>query len=500
MVPVWLNRAQFRTAHEGAHSAAMLWNELVVWVRAEWAAGRSPGKGDIGRFAVGLDRSRFPLHAHSVQAIAHDLFDAIATSRTNRKLGIKTRSPWREKKYRPLHFTRNFGWRVTAEGKLNLSFGQGKGKGSRRPSITLPLPDVRDARTGLSVPPSAWGEIVLCWDRDARRWSLRIPYRTTVPTLPQGELTDPGTVLVGVDEGIINPMALAARSGNRVEGLVISGRGIRSIKRLRNKHIGSLQKALSRTKNGSRKHKRLVAKKRKVQAKTDRQLRNADHHVSRLAANWMFDLATDGHTGEIRPVVLAVGDVRGIERNTNRKRRASRSTRQQLSQWSRGRQERYLAEKTGLRIDYIPEAHTSQTCPTCGHRRKPSGRVYACPTCGNRMNRDLVGAGNIQARANNGGDRDTAISPWIDGDTTVTVKYRRSQRHWSPDQCARHGFHQLAQQRAGTRDEKSAVEAQNRASQTRLAVAKEQLVSQPTTNLAVRGRGRSAPTPAQIPA
>ena len=500
MVPVWLNRAQYVTAHEGAHNAALLWNEVVVWVRSQWAAGCSPGKYEIKRYAVGLDRSRFPLHAHTVQAVALDVFDAICTSRTNRKLGIKTRAPWRTKAYRPLHFTAGFGWRVSAEGKLNLSFGQGKGNGARRPSITIPMPTILDPVTGASVPPALWGEITLCWNIDARQWSLHIPYRTTVATLPQGEITDPGTVVVAVDEGIINPMTLVARDGDHINGLVISGRGIRSIKRLRNKHTGSLQKALSRTTNGSRKHKRLVAKRKKVQAKTDRQLRNADHHVARRAADWIREQATDPATGATAKVALQVGDVRGIERNTNKKRRASRSTRQQLSQWSRGRQERYLSEKTGLDIVHVPEPHTSQTCPACGTRRKPAGRTYTCRACDLNMNRDIVGAGNILSRAMNGGDRDTAISPWIDSNTTVAVTCRRTVRHWSPDQTARHSFHQHTQARAGIRDEKAAVEAQNRASHKPVAVAKEQQVTQPTTNHSVRGSERSTSTPAQIPA
>jgi putative transposase len=495
MVPIWLNRGQFTHAHAGAHAAGLLWNELVAWVRAEWAAGCSPSMREMERYAVALDRSRFPVHAHTVRAVAHDLFDAISTYRTNKRNGLEGRAPWREKQYRPLAFTRGFGWRITAEGALALSFGRG------RQRILLPVPTVIDSQTGSPVPPSVWGEMTLCWDRDARAWSLRVPYTTSVAQLPQGEVGDAGTVVVGVDEGIINPLTLVVRDGQRVDGLVISGRGIRSIKRLRNKQVGSLNRAIARTKNGSRKHKRLIRLKKKTQAKTARQLRNADHHVAHRAADWINEQAIDSETGVIRKVALQVGDVRGIEKNTNKKRRASRSTRQQLSQWSRGRHETYLVEKTGLRIDYIPEPHTSQTCPACSTRRKPSGRVYACKACGLVMNRDIVGAGNILSRAVNGGDRASAISPWIDDSSSIAVKYRRSQRGWPPDQTARHSFHQNAQQRAGGRwGEKTAVEAQNRASAEIIGtVAEEQLVSQPTVTL--RGRGHGHPSvPAQIPA
>ena len=49
-IPVWLTRQNYKRAHEATHNAALLWNDLVA-----------------------------------KQAIAHDLADAIQTSRTLRK-------------------------------------------------------------------------------------------------------------------------------------------------------------------------------------------------------------------------------------------------------------------------------------------------------------------------------------------------------------------------------------------------------------------------------
>jgi putative transposase len=104
------------------------------------------------------------------------------------------------KAYRPLSFTGNFGWRVTPQGRLGLSLGRGRAR------IVVPLPTLLDPATGLDVPPADWGELRLCWDRDGRRWALHI----AADTQPAPAL-DPIRVM-GVDEGIINPMTIAVQT------------------------------------------------------------------------------------------------------------------------------------------------------------------------------------------------------------------------------------------------------------------------------------------------
>jgi putative transposase len=44
------------------------------------------------------------------------------------------------------------------------------------------------------------------------------------------------------------------------------------------------------------------------------------------------------------------------------------------------------------------EHHTTQTCPGCGNKKKPKGRVYQCGVCGFVGHRDVVGASNILSR------------------------------------------------------------------------------------------------------
>ena len=106
IVHVTLTGASYRLAHDSCHAAALLWNQAVGFVHGEWKAKRSPSKYDIQAHLNSLDRQDRPLHAHSTEIIAHDLHEAIKTSHSNRKNGIKVRSPWRKKNYRPLSFSK----------------------------------------------------------------------------------------------------------------------------------------------------------------------------------------------------------------------------------------------------------------------------------------------------------------------------------------------------------------------------------------------------------
>ncbi|MDA8400314.1 MAG: hypothetical protein M0008_09785 [Actinomycetota bacterium] len=126
IVPVTLSGADYRRAHDAHHIAAGLWNQAVDWVHGEWKAKHNPSKYDIRAFLTSIPREQRPLHAHTTEAIGYDLYEAIKTSRTNRKNGMRVRSPWRKKNYRPLSFSKHFGWRVRSDNKLNLSLGRGR--------------------------------------------------------------------------------------------------------------------------------------------------------------------------------------------------------------------------------------------------------------------------------------------------------------------------------------------------------------------------------------
>ena len=95
---------------------------------------------------------------------------------------------------------------------------------------------------------------------------------------------------------------------------------------------------------------------------------------------------------------LALGDVRDVADG----KRLNKKSQQKISNWSHGKMRRFMgykAEAAGIIMkDDVDEAYTSQTCPSCGHRHKPKGRVYTCPACGFCGHRDVVGASNILSR------------------------------------------------------------------------------------------------------
>ena len=71
---------------------------------------------------------------------------------------------------------------------------------------------------------------------------------------------------------------------------------------------------------------------------------------------------------------------------------------QKLHQWAFSKIQNmitYKAKAVGISVATEDEAYTSQTCPSCRHKKKPSGRTYRCSKCNWNGHRDIVGASNI---------------------------------------------------------------------------------------------------------
>lgn len=247
-------------------------------------------------------------------------------------------------------------------------------------------------------------------------YTLHVPYDDGLEQTPR----EPAGRSGAIDPGIVHAMACVAEGADgKLHTLVVSGRLALSLKRDRNKRVGQLARLQSRCQKWSKRWRKLQRAKAKVKSKVDRRLRDLDHKTSRQAADFF-----GAHDAD----VIYLGDVCGIEAHTRQKMRASRSTRQQLSQWGRGRQERYLAEKSGPRdLVRTDEAHTSQTCPACGTRRKVTGRSYRCRSCSFTWHRDGVGALNILSRGLHGAITPIACHP--DGaDRLTPITYRQPTR------------------------------------------------------------------------
>jgi len=90
---------------------------------------------------------------------------------------------------------------------------------------------------------------------------------------------------------------------------------------------------------------------------------------------------------------IVIGDIEGIRENIS----YGSMTNQKLHQWifkKTTNMINYKAKSMGIKVEYINEAYTTQTCPKCGNRCKPQSRNYSCG-CGFKYHRDGVGAINI---------------------------------------------------------------------------------------------------------
>jgi len=200
--------------------AAKVWNLCVeIHKTARMSHAKRPGCNELQKATKG----QFALHSQSVQMIAHAFLANIETTRQLRQTHpqMKMKYPWREKCFYPVH------WPAQAVCKKNGRVILPMGKGRR--SLTLPL----DLPENSGVCRLVWNhgfELHVCIEQ------------------PQAEAV-PGIVHATVDLGEIH---LATVSTNTGHAMIVTGRGIRSLKHQRSKQLGKLAKKQSRCKKSSR--------------------------------------------------------------------------------------------------------------------------------------------------------------------------------------------------------------------------------------------------------
>jgi putative transposase len=181
--------------------------------------------------------------------------------------------------------------------------------------------------------------------------------------------------------GEIHPSVIA----DTEQALVLSCRALRACKQYGNKRRSELASLRDRKKRGSAKRKRIQKRMNRFKAQQERRERDILHKVSRA----VVDHAVARRAGKI-----VIGDVRDVADGVA----LGHSTNQKVSGWSHGRLRQYItykAEHVGIEVVLQDEHYTTQTCPVCGQRQKPSGRIYRCAACGGVFHRDVVGAVNI---------------------------------------------------------------------------------------------------------
>ena len=372
--------------------AAMIWNASLEISKSYALANGEKWISKSGLYKA--LKNLYPLHSQSVQMVADKYLDARDAAHAAILKGYKNKYPWRRKKnfntqWKDKAFSFDFEKNV-----LSLSLGIWDGKRQQGICLKLSKNIMSKINEIVSFDKDAVSQIELCYDNGLM---LCITYDDKQS--PEN-IGFPETV--GVDLGEIHSIAACATNGNSI---IITGRKLRSINRLRNKTLASISKAQAKCTKGSRRWKKLQRKKRYILSKSKHQVAYKTHEITKNFVDWCLE----NKVGKV-----FCGNPEGVQRNTsgrkkknrtkNKKKIRNRKTSQKLSNWNFGKIKdclKYKLANVGIEFEEISEAYSSQTCPICGQRHKTNSRNYKC-SCGYHAHRDVHGAHNILSLGLNG--------------------------------------------------------------------------------------------------
>tara|TARA_Y100000034_G_scaffold36917_1_gene45392 strand:- start:1134 stop:2279 length:1146 start_codon:yes stop_codon:yes gene_type:complete len=206
------------------------------------------------------------------------------------------------------------------------------------------------------------------------QWYLFLTIEVDVPEPKQS-----GTI-VGIDSGQKNLLTAVDKKSNKT--LYVSGN------RLNHKRLCIRQTRAKVASVGTPSAKRLLKRlSGKEKAVTQEMLHLASKQVVTFAES-------------VNAKVVVMEDLTGIRKNkkTHRKQRARNN------RWPFKQCQFYIAykaESVGIAAEHVNPAHTSQSCPCCGHTEKANrnGLKFRCKSCGYQDNADRVGGLNISLRS-----------------------------------------------------------------------------------------------------
>jgi putative transposase len=158
----------------------------------------------------------------------------------------------------------------------------------------------------------------------------------------------PYFILRGRDSGntILLPDHLAAVTTNTDKALIVTGRGIRSLKRQRNRQLGQIAR------KHSRRWKKLQRTKNKQCRRAERRIRDLRHKATRQVINF----CVENEVG-----TLFIGDPHGVHNRDN-----GRHHNQRMALWEYGKDMDYLTHKSKqahIMSFTGSERGTSSQCP-----------------------------------------------------------------------------------------------------------------------------------------
>ncbi|WP_259252314.1 RNA-guided endonuclease InsQ/TnpB family protein [Salinibacter ruber] len=339
-----------------ARRAGDLWSTVAKW---HWRfVGRQGYWLSKGQAQKMYCKGYEGLHSQSAQAVADNFYESLQSWRKKRDNddyeGL--RPPYKQKRYFKIQW-KSAAIKLRDDDVLRLSNGRGNDP------VLIDWPTDKEPKRAE-----------IGWDGD--QYELRAQYKVEEDEEPKG------TRKAGVDLG---ERHLATVYVEDEENISVRGGRLSSLRRQHNRTLGNLQSRIDQKERGSRRWKRLVRAKDRQLTKIRDQIEDFLHKVTTRLANVLHDR---------RAGSVVVGDLTGIREQIHYGSRMN----QRLHQWAYSKFEHmltYKAQLRGMTVERASEAYTSQTCPNCEHRHKPSGRDFDCPKCPFEGHRDVVGARNI---------------------------------------------------------------------------------------------------------
>lgn len=246
------------------------------------------------------------------------------------------------------------------------------------------------------------------------QYEVRAKYKTSQDELPSDLIRtrEPkGDEVVGVDLG--ERYLAAMTDGERT--MLLGGDKLRQLRAVREREKEWFATRIDRKQKGSNRFWKLVNAKRKRLADLRNQIEDVMHkQTTRLVEEaWAWGADT-----------IVIGKIAGIRNNMD----FGADMNRRLHQWAFrqfAEKVEYKAERYGMTIEYVGEAYTSQTCPSCGtaKRSHKQGRRFTCSECTFEAHRDQVGARNIRQKylANNSQDSAPMGSGYLTADRATAT-------------------------------------------------------------------------------
>jgi putative transposase len=319
-----------------------------------------PSRNDLQRETKS---GQYALHSQSIQMVCQQFLANVETIKQLRQANPRHRYPHHFKQYMTVPWPAQA---VSRQGqRLILPMGRG------RTPCSFHLSDL----------PDHVGAVSLVW-RGGYELHVAVPARLPLSSAFDGS---DQPVQATVDLGEIHQVAVTTSTGR---GIIVTGRGIRTIKRQYNKTHGQLARLQSHCKKGSKRWRRLQYTKERERGRKERRVRDLRHKGTRQAVEFCRAAGVQ---------ILYVGDPHGVRSESK-----GHHHNQRMSQWEYGKDKQYLQQKcqqVGIVCFSGSERGTSSRCPRCDWKKKPKGRNWTCRRCGFVGHRDIVGSMNMHPLA-----------------------------------------------------------------------------------------------------